>query len=74
MYSGCPWSWGGPLYRWMVYQGKSQTKMDDLGIALFQETSIWLVDIGRTRTVQAGEFLSNDPEKRWFNRFDHEKI
>jgi hypothetical protein len=25
---------------WMVYHGKSQTKMDDLGVPPFQETSI----------------------------------
>ena len=26
--------------KWMVYTGKSQSKMDDLGVPPFQETSI----------------------------------
>ena len=27
---------------WMVFNGKSQSKMDDVGISLFQETSIFM--------------------------------
>jgi len=31
---------GVPLYRWMVYFMENPTEMDDLEVALFQETSI----------------------------------
>jgi len=39
------YKWGGTMgypNSWMVYNVKSQTKIDDLGVPLFQETSIWL--------------------------------
>ena len=31
----------GGTPKWMVYKGKSQSKMDDLGVPTFQETSIY---------------------------------
>ena len=31
--------WGTP--KWMVYRGKPQLKMDELGVPLFEETPIW---------------------------------
>ena len=27
---------------WMIFKGKSHLEMDDLGVPLFMETSIWL--------------------------------
>ena len=36
--------WGPP--KWMVYNGKSFYKMDDVGVSLFQETSKCLFGIG----------------------------
>ena len=34
--------WGYPN-SWMIYNGKSQPKMDDLGVPLFQETPKWWI-------------------------------
>ena len=35
----------GGTPKWMVYSGKAQSKIDDLGAPRFQETFIWGITI-----------------------------